>query len=55
VPAAEKTSPNNDLMLIFYGGEQTWFVWRPYYGAYRLKKDAYAKFGIKEAADANAK
>jgi hypothetical protein len=54
IPATDRTGPNNDLMLVF-GVAHTFFVWRPYYGAYHLSKDAYAKFGIREVADANAK
>ena len=45
VPATERTSPNNDLMLIFGTGHE-FFVWRPFYGAFHLSKAAYAKFGI---------
>ncbi len=54
VPATESTGPHNNLMLIF-GTGHTFFVWRPYFGGYHLAKDAYAKFGIREVADANAK
>jgi hypothetical protein len=54
VPATESTGPNNDLMLMFCANH-VFYVWRPYFGAYRLSKDTYAKFGIREVADANAK
>jgi hypothetical protein len=47
VPATEKTGPNTDKMLIFAIG-QNFYVWRPYYGAYRLKKESLAQFGIKQ-------
>ena len=53
VPATEKTGANCDKMLIFAIG-QNFYVWRPYYGAYRLSKDAYAKFGIKPEAIATS-
>jgi len=54
VPATDRTGPNNDLMLIF-GVDHNFYVWRPYYGAYHLSKDSYAKFGIREVVDAAAK
>jgi hypothetical protein len=46
VPATEQTGPNNDKMLIF-AINHTFYVWRPYFGAYRLAKDAFTQLGIK--------
>jgi len=45
VPATFDTSPTNDKMLIF-AVYHTFYVWRPYYGAFRLKAEVLAQFGI---------
>ncbi len=54
VSATESTGPNNDLMLMFCANH-VFYVWRPYWGAYRLSKDAYAQFGIKEIVQTTAR